>query len=621
MALTETMAVAVRREQIRTLYTQSVPVLLANIVNVLVVSGALWSSESHGLLVGWTGLITVVTMARLELRRRFFRARPWSEEARRWGTLFVLGSSAAGLTWGIAGALLFDAANPLSQILVTFVIGGMVAGAAGTLSCYMPACLGFILLAVAPLAIRTLALGDPLHLAMGALLVVYAVAMSFISGNTNRSITEAFRLRFENDALLERLASAQSDLEETNRSLELRVAERTADLERQSEALRSAQRMEAVGRLAGGVAHDFNNLLTVVLANTDVLIRASRLEAEAREASEEIRGAAGRGAELVRQLLAFSRQQRLAPRVFDLHRVVGDMQRLLGRLIGERIDLRVALAEGPLLVNADPGQVEQVVINLVTNARDAMPEGGTLTITTRAIESGAGDALPALGGAQVVLSVSDTGVGMDAETRQHAFDPFFTTKQIGQGTGLGLATVHGIVEQSGGKIVVESRPGRGSRFDVYLPRARDSVVPSEAPVAPRLATLPATILLAEDERAVRDVIQRILVLAGHQVLAAEDGEHALALARSYQGPIDLLITDVVMRKLGGPELARQLAAERPRVRVLFVSGYTWDHTLPPNERAAGIDFLHKPFTPDSLTQKVSDLLQASPRANALPAGG
>jgi signal transduction histidine kinase/ActR/RegA family two-component response regulator len=599
---------AVRREEVRALYDQSRPVLAANVLNALLVSATLWNAGPRPLLVGWCALMVLMALVRLQLHRRYQRARPDVADTPRWARYFVTGSAVAGVLWGSAAAVLFDRAGALSQILVTFVVGGMGAAAAGTLSCYLPAFWAFLLPALSPLIVRTFALGDRLHIGMGIIMVVYGLGISFVARISRRSLREALRLRFENEALLAQLSEAQHTLEESNRSLEQRVTERTQALERQGEVLRHAQRMESIGRLAGGVAHDFNNLLTVVLANASMLLRGSNT-ASTRVALDEIVGAAERGANLVRQLLAFSRRQKLAPSVLDLNRLVADMERLLRRLIGENIDLTVTLAPMRTLVRADSGQLEQVIINLATNARDAMPGGGSLTIETSLVVAEGDQTLPA--GAYVLLEVADSGVGMDVETRRRAFEPFFTTKDVGHGVGLGLATVYGVVDQSGGYVLVDSQPGQGSTFKIYLPRAAGSpTVSADIDVPPLAAASDATILLAEDEPQVRGVTERLLRQGGYRVITASDGAEALTRARSYPGPIDLLITDVVMSNVGGVELARRLEQERPGLRVLYVSGYSWDQTVPASDAARGIDFLQKPLSFDALMRKVAQMLNA-----------
>ena len=368
---------------------------------------------------------------------------------------------------------------------------------------------------------------------MGLLAIVYGIAMSLIAAHSNRAVSEAFRLRFENQDLLARLSAAQVSLAQTNQSLEQRVEERGAALERQTEALRDAQRMESVGLLAGGVAHDFNNLLTVVLGNVELLLHDTGPSERSR--LEEIQSAANRGATLVSQLLAFSRRQVMVRRVLDLNAMVTEVRPLLSRLIGEHIELVVWLAPGPLPVQADPTQLQQTIINLATNARDAMTGGGTLTIETeRADRAPAGTTLPE--GRYVALAVRDTGAGMDEATRRLVFHPFFTTKEVGKGTGLGLATVHGIVEQSGGQVLVESEPGHGSCFRVFLPLVgveKIEVAASAVRTPPAGSPASATILIAEDEALVRHVIARVLGRAGYTVIEAQDGEQALQMVRRH----------------------------------------------------------------------------------------
>jgi two-component system cell cycle sensor histidine kinase/response regulator CckA len=366
--------------------------------------------------------------------------------------------------------------------------------------------------------------------------------------------------------------------------------------------------MEAVGRLAGGIAHDFNNLLTVVLANAGQLLREKELSPANRTALEDVRGAASRGAELVRQLLTFSRRQRTSPRALDLNRVVRETERLLARLLGESIDLEVVTPELALVVRADAIQLEQVILNLVTNARDAMPRGGKVTLATGPEMVPPGH--PVLtSGHYARLSVSDTGSGMDAETLRRAFDPFFTTKGLSRGTGLGLATVHGIVSQSGGHVEVKSRPGQGTRFDVLLPRAEGPEPAQPAlPLLPDLEVRPARILVAEDESIVRAAIALSLQSQGHEVLTAKDGEEALSVLHDETSAIELLITDVVMTRMSGPELARRARERRPGLRLLFISGYSWESDLPASGGEGDEEILEKPFTMETLLQRVAVIL-------------
>ncbi|MFI5278985.1 MAG: PAS domain S-box protein [Gemmatimonadales bacterium] len=379
------------------------------------------------------------------------------------------------------------------------------------------------------------------------------------------------------------------------------------------EQLRQAQKMEEVGRLAGGIAHDFNNLLTAILSYVDFVLFALSADHPAREDAEQVRGAALKAAGLTRQLLAFSRRQVLQPRLLDLNSVVAEMERLLRRLIGEHIVLKTRLAPGLGAVRADPSQVEQVIVNLAVNARDAMPQGGVLSIETAIVDEkevrGHGKVTVAPG-PYVVMRIADTGTGMDAETRRRLFEPFFTTKERGQGTGLGLATIYGIIKQSGGYIWVESEPGAGTTFTVHLPQveATAAVPGGAAGLLKESLRGNETVLLVEDDRAVRDLGRRALVDQGYHVLEAANGAEAVKLASGYAGPIHLLLTDVVMPEMGGRALAEALLAARPAMALLFVSGYNEDAVIQHGVQEAGLPFLQKPFTPSALLGMVRQVL-------------
>jgi signal transduction histidine kinase/ActR/RegA family two-component response regulator len=390
------------------------------------------------------------------------------------------------------------------------------------------------------------------------------------------------------------------------------IAEDITERRRLEEQYLQAQKKEAVGRLAGGVAHDFNNLLTVINGSGDLALGTLPPDHPATGFLTEMVRAGERGAVLTRQLLAFSRQQLVTPRVLDLNAIVLDLEKLLGRIIGEDIVLSCHLQPGLGSVKADAGQVEQVLMNLAVNARDAMPRGGKLTIETRNVEldpSYAGTHAEARPGPHVLLAVSDTGSGMTAEVRARIFDPFFTTKEVGKGTGLGLATVHGIVKQSGGHVGVYTEPGRGTTFKVYLPRVPEA--PARGKSHAGQVVLPRgteTVLLAEDEDAVRSLLALVLRQGGYTVLEASDGQKALHIAAGHQGPIHLLVTDVVLPEVGGRELAERLQAGRPQMKVLYLSGYTRDAVVRHGILEDQVHFLSKPFSPAVLAQKVREVL-------------
>jgi two-component system CheB/CheR fusion protein len=386
-------------------------------------------------------------------------------------------------------------------------------------------------------------------------------------------------------------------------------------LRRSEEHLRQSQKMEAVGRLAGGIAHDFNNLLTAIIGYSDLLQDTLADNPPAIQQVQEIKSAGERAASLTQQLLSFSRRQVLQPKVLDLNAIVGDFERMLRRLVGERIKVAVACAPGLWQVRADPGEIGRAIMNLSLNARDAMPDGGTLTIETANATLSEADApgLDLAPGRYAMLAVSDTGAGMDAEMQAHLFEPFFTTKETGKGTGLGLATVLGIVEQSGGAIHCQSDLGRGTTFKIFLPavEAWDSVGGPDRGLA-KAPKGSEVILVAEDEDAVRKLAAITLEASGYMVLEARNGREGLAVCEAHPGPIDLLVTDVVMPELGGRELAQGAVKLRPSMKVVFLSGHTQDVVLKEGVEK-GTTFLRKPFSPVELTQKVREALDSDAR--------
>jgi two-component system cell cycle sensor histidine kinase/response regulator CckA len=378
--------------------------------------------------------------------------------------------------------------------------------------------------------------------------------------------------------------------------------------------LQQSRRMEAVGRLAGGIAHDFNNLLTIIKGYAELAEQRTGMQPDLRSDIQQIENAAERASTLIRQLLAFSRRQVLQPKVIDLNAIVLGLDKLLGRLMGEHIEMRTRCGANVGHVKADPAQIEQVIMNLVVNARDAMPKGGRLTVETVNVEldsTYARDHVSVKPGPYVMLAVSDSGTGMSRETVAHIFEPFYTTKESGQGTGLGLSTVYGIVKQSGGYIWVYSEPGKGTTFKVYLPRV---AAPVEA--KPELVELPApgkgseTILLVEDEEAVRELANRILSAKGYSVVAAKSTREAEQFAEKHGGKIHLLLTDIIMPGTSGRELAKRITARHPGTRVLYMSGYTDNVLAQGGVLEAGLSFLQKPFTPAALVQKVRDVLDS-----------
>jgi len=502
------------------------------------------------------------------------------------------------------GIMLLYPHQGLTRVFTSEDLGGSLARRLFPLSVGVLLLLGWLRLVGEGAALYDTHVGVSLHVfascvLMGTVIWTSAHSLSRVDGERRRA---ADALRLANDGLERRVQERTAEL----------VGANTA-LRKSEEQLRQSQKMEAIGRLAGGVAHDFNNMLTAILGHSQLMRMRMTPENPGYRDTEEIELAARRAASLTRQLLAFSRQQVLEPRVLDLNTLISEVDRMLRRIIGADVEMLTAPAASLGCVKADPGQMEQVLLNLVVNARDAMPKGGKIIVETANVdldETYARSHSGARPGPYVLLAVSDTGGGIDPEVRARIFEPFFTTKEVGKGTGLGLSTVYGIVKQSGGLIDVYSEIGHGTTFKVYLPRLEGSVVEIAArprsPVAAARGT--ETILLVEDEDLVRTVIREALELHGYHVVEASDGNQALHALERSSPTFDLVVTDVMMPQMSGPELAERAARINDRLKVLFISGYTDKAVVHHGVVGPRTAYLQKPFSPDVLARKVREVL-------------
>ena len=424
---------------------------------------------------------------------------------------------------------------------------------------------------------------------------------------------EAMHAGARDFVLKNQLARLNPAVERELRARAVRDAQRLSEENalRLSEQLRQAQKMEAVGRLAGGIAHDFNNVLSVIMSYAELLLADLKPGDSSYEDVKAIRDAGGRAANLTRQLLMFTRQQVLVSKVLGLNEVVAGIDTMLRRMVGEDVELILRPTHPLGAVRADPGSIEQVIMNLVVNARDAMPTGGKLTIETANVvldEAYARSHLGVIPGPYVLLAVTDTGTGIDEQTLSRMFEPFFTTKEVGKGTGLGLSIVLGIVHQSGGSVWVDSMPGLGTTVKVFLPSVDAAIDATHSTLAPIGLQGTETILLVDDDDEVRGVARAILVKSGYRVIAASSGAEALLRCEEHAGPIHLLLSDVVMPELSGPELAKRVRSARPDVKVLCMSGYTDDSIVRHGVLEASIEFFQKPITPAALVARIRQLL-------------
>jgi signal transduction histidine kinase len=577
---------AVYAEQVAAVFRQMPIALAVNLVNAGLVTIVLTPIAARSLPPAWFAVVAAVTLWRGVLWWGYRRAHAGTD-TRRWSTSATIGALFGGLCWGLGGALLFPLVSSLAQLFLTIVIGGMCTGAVVLSASHMPTLLAFLLAACVPMAARFLAEGTPIDSALGAMIVVFAAAMTFAGRHLNRIFVDAMRLRFE--------------LDEANQRLHAEIADhRTTE-----EALRQAQKLEAIGRLTGGIAHDFNNLLTVVIAN---LVLASERMGQDSAVMPLIDGAvqaAERGVALIQRLLGFARKQRLDPRPVDLGELLSGMKEMLRQTLGRQIRLIVETPRDIPAVEIDANQFELTILNLAINARDAMPDGGTLRIglANRYTDATAPHELAV--GEYVVIEILDTGTGMDEATLAQAFDPFFTTKELGVGTGLGLPTVQGFIAQSGGAVRLSSQLGAGTTVELWLPKAERPPPPVRArpPLSSAAPRGSARILLCDDDDGVRRFVSDYLDSIGYTVEAADGAKAALRLLDG-DAAFDLLIVDYVMPGMNGGETVRRARLRRAGLKALLITG----QAAAAQPRPPDVGILQKPFSPGELARRIAELL-------------
>jgi signal transduction histidine kinase len=567
---------------------QQVPIaIVVNVVNAGITATIVAASAPTKFALLWFCAVTLVSIGRWLVWRRYQRATPKAQKVRAWGILVTLGSLLAGLSWGLGGAALLPAAPGLGQTFFILVIGGMCAGAVVLNVPHLPTALAFLLSASLPVAVRLLATGSMADTALAAMIIVFAVALSLAGAYLNRFFTEGLRLQIELNAANIRLQAEMGEHRETEA------------------ALRQAQKLEAVGQLTGSIAHDFTNLLTAVVSYLELAMRRSAGNPAVVPLLQGAVQAADRGVVLVKRLLAFARKQPLEPRSVDLKVLISDIKELLRQTLGPTIDLEIASDPDLAPARVDSNQLELAILNLAINARDAMPTGGTMRLGLENSRTGCGMPAGLAPADYVIVSIADTGTGMDDATLARAFDPFFTTKEAGSGSGLGLPMVQGFAVQSGGAVQMQSRLHEGTSVEVWLPRADEAPTVHANPCRPDIigSQRTAQILLCDDDPDVRGILAELLQTEGY-VLHLANGPSATLSILEEAPEIDLLIVDYAMPEMNGLELIREACQRRPSLKTLLITGDV-------GALSGGISrvpLLPKPFGPAELGQKVAGIL-------------
>ena len=581
---------AVHAEQVRATYQQVPIAIVVNVVNAGITATIVAASAPTKLALLWFCAVTLVSIGRWLFWRRYQRATSQAQNVRVWGILVALGSLLAGLSWGLGGVVLLPATPGLGQTFFILVIGGMCAGAVVLNVPHLPTALAFLLSASLPVAFRLLATGSMADTALAAMIIVFAVALSLAGAYLNRFFTEGLRLRIELNAANIRLRAEMGEHRETEA------------------ALRQAQKLEAVGQLTGGIAHDFTNLLTAVISYLELAMRRSAGNSAVVPLLQGAVQAADRGVVLVKRLLAFARKQRLEPRSVDLKVLISDIKELLQRTLGPTIDLEIS--SDPDLASAwvDSNQLELAILNLAINARDAMPTGGTMRLGLENSRTGRGMPAGLATADYVIVSIADTGTGMDDATLARAFDPFFTTKEAGGGSGLGLPMVQGFAVQSGGAVQIQTRLGEGTRVEVWLPRTDEAPAVHVSPCRRDIigSERTAQILLCDDDPDVRGILGEVLQTEGY-VLHVANGPSATLRILEEAPEIDLLIVDYAMPEMNGLELIQEACQRRPSLKTLLITGDVGALS----GGTSRVPLLPKPFGPTELAQRVSGILARS----------
>jgi len=578
---------AVHSEQVGATFHQIPVAIVVNVVNAGITATIVAASGPTKLALLWFGAVTLVSIGRWLLWRLYQRATPKVQNVRTWGILLAIGSLLAGLSWGLGGAVLLPPIPGLEQTFFILVIGGMCAGAVVLDVPHLPTLLGFLLSASLPVALRLFTMGSMADSALAAMILVFAVALSLAGVYLNRFFIDGLRLRFE--------------LKEANIRLRAEM-----DEHRETEAaLHQAQKLEAVGQLTGGIAHDFTNLLTAIVGYLELAMRQS---AGNPAVVPLLRGAAevaDRGIVLVKRLLAFARKQRLEPRPVDLKVLISGIKELLQRTLGPTIDLEIDSDFDLAPARVDSNQLELAILNLAINARDAMPTGGTMRLGLKNSRTGGGMPAGLAPADYVIVSIADTGTGMDDATLARAFDPFFTTKEAGDGSGLGLSMVQGFAVQFGGTVQIQTRLGEGTRVDVWLPRADESPAVHAGSYRPGIIGLQHTaqILLCDDDPDVRGTLGEFLQIEGY-ILHLANGPSATLRILEGVPEIDLLIVDYAMSEMNGLELIREACQQRPSLKTLLITGDVGALS----GDISGVPLLPKPFGPTELAQRVAGIL-------------